>query len=251
MAKISAPRALWLSQGFPGFTGVPSAQYVVGRDTSPLAIQVTVANAAAMAVDLTARGSWVTERKTAAGYSVTSSADTSRLNAILSVCAVGLKITTFSDTVNLASAVAKLTTNATEPYLSGTIGGVPFRQSLKRGISHYVKRLDASQAVAADEILTTLDQGYVVLPMPIRVNLMTDALSLVSDAAVALGADATATLELVGMLVPADADASWQSFYAGASCANAGSDNAPLSSVEDLSQVRGLNTSFATSVVKL
>lgn len=250
MPSIASPRGLWIAAGFPQFQAVPNPQYLVGKDSTPLAIQVTLANATAMATDLTARGSWFTspDRRVPTAYSISSAGDTSRLNAILSICAVGLRIVTFSDTTSNAASVAKLLSAGSGPYLSGTIGGVPFRQGLARGISHYVKRVDASQAVAADEVLVTLDQGYAVLPQPIRLNLMTDALSLVSDAAVALGADAVAHLELIGTLVPADADAGWNTFYAGASCSGGGQDSAPIG--DGLGNVRAMNMSFAQANVK-
>ncbi len=201
--NLETPASIWRFNNFPNFQSLPNGQYVVGKGSMPIQLQVTLLNAAALNVDLTTRGAWFTDRRVAAGFAIASAADAQRIQATLSVSAIGLKVVGFSDAnAGLWTNAQKLLLNATEPYIRTQGGSTPYSFSLKRGISHYIRRFESDQGTAADEIVGTLDQGYSVLPSPLRINLSTDTFSLVSDSAVALGADVTATLEILGMITP-------------------------------------------------
>lgn len=202
----------------PLFSG-PDPQWIKG----PIYVQGTLANATALNVDLTQRGTWYGDKRVKTAYSVTSTSDTNRMEAVLQIWGVKILLATQSTTVNTLAALAKLLASATvgtqtSPYLNLNVGGLVSAVPLWEHFAAGADQFQITQTAAADGSFGIARiQSRFRLPTPIRANLKSDAISFVTDAAPALGADVLTQFVLYGSLTPVQAwQASQASYLAGA-----------------------------------
>ena len=235
MAKRhTTPLGFHVAHGFRSFRSHPS-KWMVG---APFDLETQLANGSATSVDLTMRSLWSTDRRVAQLTGAASGETNTKLDYVLALDAIALKIIPFSDaTTALWTKVVNLLKNATAPYLEGKIDGGDYKEQLTNGISHFVDRFESDQGTAADEITGVLrNLGPYRLAEPIRIDLGTDNLYLKTAADIAFGAAVDVRLQLWGTLVPSS---EWTSFMAGQACA-AAEDDGPVNA-DDIRGARMMN----------
>lgn len=206
--------------GSPALFGGKDPQWIKG----PIYVQGTLANATALNVDLTQRGTWFSDKRVKNAYSITGTSDTNRMEAVLQLWGVKILLCTQSTTVNTLASLAKLLASATigtqtSPYLNLNIGGLVTALPLWEHFAAGADQFQITQTAAADGSFGIARvQSRFKLPTPIRANLKSDAISFVTDAAPALGADVLVQFALYGAITPVQAwNASQASYIAGGS----------------------------------
>lgn len=208
MRVFANPARFGRAAGSPPLWSGSDPQWLRG----PFLVQGTLANASVLAVDLTQRGTWFSDKRVSSAYGISTTSDTARMEAVLQLWGVKILLATQTATVNALASLAKLLAAATigtstSPYLSVNIGGIISGIQLLENLSAGAEQFQATQAAAADGYtgLVRPQSKYRVPGGTIRANLKSDKITIATDAAPALGADVLAQFVLYGALTPTSA----------------------------------------------
>lgn len=237
--RITSPRRWHLAHG--GRPVVQSGD--TKRLAGPFRIITALDDDAAMAVDLRLKSAWYTDRRVREAYALSSNDGTPMdatlwLEAVRAVFLADLSIVTGANKVKLFLA-------ATEPYISGKVGGTEFRQRLSfHEIAQPYHAQDSDLATLTGFV--ALKSDPVMLPDMTRISLYNDSFKIVSDAGTGVGADYVFALELYGTLQPGNNG----SVHPGASACSDSSEDGEASA-EEVRTVRQniqiASANFATS----
>lgn len=197
--RVQTPREFRQALGHRAQLHPPTGQWAGG----PFYLDVSLANGAVTAVDLTQHDPWYGDPQVRQAYALTDGSST-RIKATLHLEAVGIMLIDGATVKLDVDTMEKLFQSTTAPYLTVTVGTTTRKIPLGAAgaIWHAMQLVQVTQAAAADGERAKLQGKMHVLPSPIRIDLENDAFTLNTDVDVALGAAEACKLVLAGCLWP-------------------------------------------------